>query len=901
MLEGMPKSPWTARARRRAALLWSIAGAVLVLALLLSLAAGLTGRAPAAQVRQTFTHASPAERALTITASTFGLTAQDQDAAVRAIGRAFGDAPIDVNHRTSAQSVTWTIEPDVSRLTPAELPALQHGFDTIGDTLSTVLADSGGVTAHGVAGATTATVRNTVQTVSETAVLPLGIIAIAGILAVGMLAQLLIAAREAEDRLLRSRGASAGRLIRVAAAEATLISVPASLLGAAAAQVALSVWIGPPASPGEVVTPWLVALVGAVAAVVVVAVPAATRPLGDPGAARRTGPAIAGVVVLLAALAALCAWRFANAGDAAQVAADPLARIAPAAVLVALAALVALLFTPVARVAELPVGRGRRLPAPLAARLTARSAGLLAAPALLLALAVAVGTVAAGAAATSERFLTDSARVANGGAARLDFPADSMVNGTADLLPGAVREDAVAAAPRTAPVLRTSASLGNAQVDIVGVPAEHLPALVPVAPQMFDAAAARAALRPRPIPGPVLDGRRVQATIAATEVSGGAATASLILWLVDRAGDAAPLALPVVPVVAAGGPRSEVSAALPPGGPWTVAAVDVAVQSSGSVRGATVALQRLAVDGRPSAVGQHWTPQTAVFGTAVEHTSPAGATATFASIAAGVVGGTRVRLMPDGPTTVPVVISDALSAQSGLTAGASSPMDGQVAVFQARVVRTVPLIPGTTGEPALLADLPALVRGQLAQSPQLPTVGEAWTTDATPAALARYTAGRQVTVQLPSTAVESSFVRLLAASLWLGAIGAAVFAVLGVAATVAALQRRRRPEVDVLRQLGVSARTQARVRVVEPGATVLYSLVAGAAAGVLAALLIVPAVARTGAPSAPDVLPVVPAFTWAGFGALALAIVVGCGILLVAQHRSTLRSARGPRPDGGAR
>ncbi|HKT57209.1 MAG TPA: FtsX-like permease family protein, partial [Microbacterium sp.] len=279
----MPKSPWTARARRRAALLWSIAGAVLVLALLLSLAAGLTGRAPAAQVRQTFTHASPAERALTITASTFGLTAQDQDAAVRAIGRAFGDAPIDVNHRTSAQSVTWTIEPDVSRLTPAELPALQHGFDTIGDTLSTVLADSGGVTAHGVAGATTATVRNTVQTVSETAVLPLGIIAIAGILAVGMLAQLLIAAREAEDRLLRSRGASAGRLIRVAAAEATLISVPASLLGAAAAQVALSVWIGPPASPGEVVTPWLVALVGAVAAVVVVAVPAATRPLGDPG------------------------------------------------------------------------------------------------------------------------------------------------------------------------------------------------------------------------------------------------------------------------------------------------------------------------------------------------------------------------------------------------------------------------------------------------------------------------------------------------------------------------------------------------------------------------------------------------------------------------------------------
>jgi hypothetical protein len=330
-----------------------------------------------------------------------------------------------------------------------------------------------------------------------------------------------------------------------------------------------------------------------------------------------------------------------------------------------------------------------------------------------------------------------------------------------------------------------------------------------------------------------------------------------------------------------------------------VAAVDATVQASGAVQGATVSLARLAVDGHDVALGDRWTAETDVFGTAVQQKSVSSVTTTFAAIPAGVAGGTQVRLMPSGSTTVPVIISDAFAGQTGLDAGAATPIEGQVASFRAKVVQTVPLVPGTTGEAAMMADLPTLVRGQLAQSPQVPTVGEAWSFEPLSGAeIARYAAGRQMTVQLPSTAIERSFVQLLAASLWLGAIGAAVFAVLGVAATVAALQRRRRPEVDVLRQLGVRARTQARVRIVEPASVVLYSLIGGAVAGLVAAVLIVPAVARTSAPSAPGVLPVVPAFAWAGFTVLALAITVGCGILLAFQHRATLRTARGDTGGG---
>ncbi|KHK97837.1 hypothetical protein LK09_10215 [Microbacterium mangrovi] len=893
----MPTSPWTARARRRAALLWAIAAGVFVLALLLSLAAGMVGRAVQDQVRQSFADAAPAQRTLTLSTSARGLTGADRDAAEHAIAKAFGDAPVHVTRTAGGGEVTWTVAPDTARLVPADLHDLQHGFDSIGDTLSTVLAGVGGVTAIGTPGATTATVRAAEQTATETAVLPLGIIAVAGILAVGMLARLLVAGRAAEDRLLRSRGASSGLLVGHAAIEAALVALPAAVLGAAAAQLALQVWIGAPASLAEVIGPGLVALVGAIAAVVAVTVPAVTRPLGDVGPARRASTVLAGVVLLLLALAAVCAWRFANAADAAQVAADPLARIAPAVVLVALAAVVALLFVPVAGIGELPVRRRRGLPPSLAARLTARGAGLLAAPALLLALAVAVGTVAAGAGATSAAFLTDTARVVNGGAVRMTYTGDSMVNNAADLLPASVREDAVrtdavASPPRTAPVLRTSASLSGVQVDVLGVPSAHLPALVPVAPAMFDADAARAALHAAPLPGPVLQGARVQATVSARTDSG-AATASLTLWLVDPVGDVAPVGLAPV----AGGQPSTVSAALPAGGPWTAAAIDVTVQASGAVWGATVSLTRLTVDGRDVPLGDHWTAETDVFGTPVAQKTVSSVTTTFASIPAGVAGGTQVRLMPSGSTTVPVIISDAFAGQTGLSTGASSALEGQVASFQARVVQSVPLIPGTTGEPALLADLPTLVRGQLAQSPQVPTVGEMWSFQPLSAAqVARYADGRQVTVQLPSTAIERAFVDLLSASLWLGAIGAALFAVLGVAATVAALQRRRRPEVDVLRRLGVTARTQARVRIVEPGAVVLYSLIAGVVAGLVAAVLIVPAVARTSAPSAPGMLPVVPAFAWAGFAALAVALVVGCGILLAVQHRATLRAARGGGP-----
>jgi hypothetical protein len=312
--------------------------------------------------------------------------------------------------------------------------------------------------------------------------------------------------------------------------------------------------------------------------------------------------------------------------------------------------------------------------------------------------------------------------------------------------------------------------------------------------------------------------------------------------------------------------------------------------------GATVRVTSMTAAGRTIAVGGSWTDYPDVYGTTADQVHTQGISAAFGDLWPDVSGATQLRLLPSGSTTVPIVISQALADQTGLHVGSTTAMEGQVSGFQAHVVHSVPLVPGTTGEPALLGDLPTMVRGFLATSPQLPTALEAWNTS-DDVDVDAFTEGRKATVQLPSTAIEGGFVGLVAGSLWLGAVGGAVFALLAVAATIATVQRRRRAEVVALRGLGMRASDQARVRIAEPAAAVVYALIGGAVVGVIASLLIVPSVARTSAPSAPPVLPVVPALDGWALVALLAGVVVCAGILLVVQYRHTRRAASG---DGGA-
>ncbi|QDZ14727.1 FtsX-like permease family protein [Humibacter ginsenosidimutans] len=905
---------WRARSARRRALLVAIGAAVFTLAMLLSLAAGVTQRGASAQVRHAFESVGPSHRSLTLTVTDEQLTARDEASVRKAIADAFGDAPVDVRHTRSAGTSSgngterWIVTPRIGDVTPADLAALEHGFTVLPGRASSALADVGGASASGGAAATTASIQQSLRTVETTSVVPLGVIGVAGAIAAAMLGRLMIVARREEDRLLRSRGASSALLVGRAAAEAVWIAVPAVVLAAVVAQVVLWLLYGAPESVAEVAVAPLAALVIAVAAMTAVSVPAAFRSLGDDGGTtRRSGAGTAaGLTALLLVFAALCTWRFVTAGSAAAVIRDPLAIVAPALVLCALAVLGTVLFAPIARTLELPLARGRGLRLALAARLTARNTAVLAAPIMLVALAVAVGTLASGTTSTSSTFLDDSARAVNGGAARLLFAGDTMLASDADLLPERLRSDSLSDDPGVTAVLRTNGSIGQVSADVLGVRAAELSTLVPVGRSIFDAAGVTAALEPNggPIPGPVIPKgeKTLQARIvssgtwaAGTDETGASAeaapaetpTASVTLWLVDAAGDVAPLTLPTVPI----GRTGTVSARLPSGGPWTIAATDVDVVSAVPAAGLKVDVDRLEAGGASLSDTAQWSVQQQVFDTTGASAAVSGMGVRLASVAPGVAGGTQVRVMPRGSTTVPVAVSGALAAQAGSGVGASTAVTGSIAGFQAKVVRVIPLVPGTTGTPAMLADLPTLVRGYLATSPQLPNLLEAWTTDARGAAA--YTGARKATVQLPSTSIEAGFVALGATALWLGAAGAAVFALVAVGATIATLQRRRRDETHVLRQLGVRARDQARIRVTEPASATVFAVLAGAAAGLIAAALIAPSLARASAPSAPGVLTVVLTLDPLGLVVVPIAIVVVAALLLIGQFRATLADASG--------
>ncbi|WP_158068894.1 FtsX-like permease family protein [Cellulosimicrobium sp. CUA-896] len=87
-------------------------------------------------------------------------------------------------------------------------------------------------------------------------------------------------------------------------------------------------------------------------------------------------------------------------------------------------------------------------------------------------------------------------------------------------------------------------------------------------------------------------------------------------------------------------------------------------------------------------------------------------------------------------------------------------------------------------------------------------------------------------------------------------MGALVLALAGVLAVATALLRVRRPEVAVLRALGVAPGAQARGRALELAAVTGASLVLGTLAGWAVATLTVPALARATLGDAAQVLPV---------------------------------------------
>jgi hypothetical protein len=485
-----------------------------------------------------------------------------------------------------------------------------------------------------------------------------------------LVAGLLSAERAAETRLLRARGASRGRVAGLAAREALLLlALPAALcapLLAGPLTALLSRW-GPAARIGlrpeiSVTEPgvWLVAGAVALGCALAVTAPALTAASDAPAGRARALPAPvrAGADLGLLAVAGVAYWQLdrraggAVSGDGAGgLGIDPLLVAAPALALLAGTVLTLRLLPPVARLAERRAVAGRGLSTALAGWQFSRRPGRGAGPVLLLVLAVALGLLGIGQAASWSRSQDDQADFRAGAPVRVTLTGEGTLgeSGTFAALPG-VRD--------AAPAVRTTVPLsGDRTATVLALDTAHADGTVLLRPDLAPDGTPLSGLAPKPSAASTAGTRlpkdatalrmtlRLRSTPPAPAGTGTASTADVRTTVTDRYGVPYPstAALP-----ADGRPHGVTLDLSGAAGPLTLTGLELTVpQPVATARRQTFTVERLtavAADGTTSRL------RPATVWTATSHTDGTGGTTT--ADARDRPAPPRVRRTPDGAVSV---------------------------------------------------------------------------------------------------------------------------------------------------------------------------------------------------------------------------------------------------------
>lgn len=856
---------WARRQRRAASLLVAIAATVFVVAFCVSGIVGYGARSSLAGIRSSLSTTG----ASVVLKAPLASNPKAQDAGVRAvIAREFGGAPLLVTRAlatSGAPAARWTIAPNSQTVTPGDLGKLETGFAGIEAAVTKSKAARSpavGITGHGAK-----TVQSTVRAVGAlngVELIPLTVLSLAGLIALALARSLLTDYRRNETRFLRSRGSTGGFLTRLDVRESVLTCLVGTALGCAAAQAALWFLVGRPTSVAEVVVPAAIVFVVAIAVNAVLAGTAARAAAGTPrpdsGRLRAAAPlTLCGFGV---AIAVIAYWRFEqSATNGASFAADPSAILAPGAVLCAIALLCLLLAGRVTAGLENGLARttGTRV---FPVRSVNRSITIVAGPTALLALAIGIATITSAYSGTWQRFSADSQQLTTGGDLRASVVTEPVLTDATNLVP--IDQYASVPGVSTASIAsREDDTFGDASVTTLAAVPADLPKLLSPASTAIDARALAADLRSADTVGIALPAHSTAVTlsIAATATlvpNGSDATVQTTLWIADARGDLFPLTLKAQPITASGAAPGSVTGALPDRSePWVIEAIDAGIVTANTLTQVqySVAAISATVGGSQQPVslaGQTWTPKDAVFGNGASEAMPSVGFGR-STIPGNTIGNVPVRIMPKASTTVPVVLSAPFAAASGLLVGSKLSVDGQWASYTGVVKAILPAVPGTTTGQSLIAGLPALNRGRLATSEQIPTSNEVWMSSRTPEHAAIGIASRlpSATVVLASDTSGDSIVSGATTALWIGAIGTSVFAIIALIAAVVALLRRRSTETFALRALGLRASKQAGLRRQELGILGLIALIIGAIAGAAVSLLIATTMAQLSTPTAP--------------------------------------------------
>jgi hypothetical protein len=843
-----------------------------VLAFCVSATVGFLADAAESGIRSTLASVPASDASVTLRAP-LAHDASAQDAGVRAvIATVFEGAPLKVARTVSAGGsdvVRWTIAPVAQRTTVADLARLRHGDAGIEAAVTkSRAARSPGVGLSGHGATTITTLVRAVGAQQTIEPIPITALVLAGIVALLLARSLLTDSRQNETRLLRSRGASGRTVTALDARESLVVCAIGTIAGSSVAQAGLLYLFGiVPALP-ELVIPPVAVFVIAFAITLTVAGLAARSASGAPrsesGRRRAAAPlTITGFGVLVVVIAL---WRFEQSGtDGASFDSDPSAALAPGALLCAAVLLCLLLAGQLTGRIE-AVLRHRATVAVFPVRSVNRHIAIIVGPTALLAIALAIATVTGAYGGTWQRFATDSQQLTTGGDLRATVDVDPLVNDAGD----PVGLDDFAAIPgvdRAALAAWQSDTFGDIPVSLVAVAATQLPHLIRADSTVANPTQLADQLGSATTVGLALPAHASALTVT-IEASGTTAHPSAdsvqtTLWLGDARGELITANLRSVPLAATAG--KSLTAPLPTsGGPWVIEAIDASVDATDAISQFRFRIAALSAR-TPSGVhsvgippSSKWTPRDGVFGDGTDTASGSGTIGfdrtTFVPSGAGSSG---VRIMPSDTGRVAVVLSRSFATATGLVVGSKVSVAGQWASFDGIVTGIVAGVPGVASGDSMIASLPALDRGWLETSEQIPSADEVWMSSADPAS-----AGRRIQAVMPSAQVRlagaasgGDIVNSATTALWIGTIGASAFAVIALVAAVIALLRRRAVETRALRAMGLDARRQSSLRRRELWVVSTVALASGLVSGASVSALVTATMARLSTPDAPAALP----------------------------------------------
>ncbi len=704
-----------------------------------------------------------------------------------------------------------------------------------------------------------------------------------------LMAVLLAEDRRGETALLRARGASRAGLAGLAVREALVVVLPAAVLGPLIAVALVDLAGRAPAlaavldlRPRLAPSAWLVAVVAAAGCALAVASPAARRGRGYAAelAARsrpRTRSVVlrAGLDLVLVALAVL-SWvqlrQYASplsaAGAGGALGIDPLLAAAPTLGVIAGAVLTLRLLPPAARLAT---RLAERLP-DSAALFGSWQAGRRAhaGPMVLVALAVAAGTVSWCLAGTSQRSAADQADVRAGADLRLvesagAAPAEraaglAALPGVATALPGRRADVSLGPSGATGELIAVDVAAGarvlRIRDDVAGGDPDGL---------LRTLAAGRPAPADTTVPGRLT---------GAVTTSPGVRTTALFAAPAGRQ-----RGVPVEPDAA-----GRFTLAAPADAPWRLAGF--LVEAPAAAPESTV---RWRLDGlNVPLAAPAWQVADRDDLAPAARPRPDALAASYRVPRSGRVDFAVVPAVAAVP--VPVAVTPAALAELRLRTGQSTTLTLGGVPVEVTIAGTIAAVPGTDGGPAMLADLPSLDAQLLGRRGVTAPPQEWWlaTRPAAHAEAARAAAGLDgvqiVDRRALAAAGSDPFGVGARGALFGAALAAVLLAAVGVAVDVQATTRRRAGELAVLHALGAGPRLLTRSLLAEQAFLAGIGALAGLLAGVLVAIAMAPLLVLTPAAARP-VPAALPAVDWlraTGTGALLVLLALGLTVLAAA-------------------